>query len=174
MQWECGKVRPRRTCRLSLGQAAMGPDLTHPGLFTVVSRVNPRFRHFSPPVNTSVLTTIGPSQQTAIEVYRQGVLFEGRRNARRCTEADAITVRASTFSHRGLRGTTARAGREHFSSHASTAAHSYRRCRPSSTHGIASDRVDSRTHDTGTCSGSATSFAARNRSVTRAPASRKV
>ena len=39
------------------------------------------------------------------------------------------------------------------------------RYRPSSTHGIAPDRVDSRTHDTGTFSRSATSFASSRRSV---------
>ena len=55
------------------------------------------------------------------------------------------------------------------STQASTSARSYRRYLPSSTHGIAPDRVCSRTQPTGTDSSSATSFASSRRSLTPLP-----
>jgi hypothetical protein len=70
---------------------------------------------------------------------------------------------------RGPLSATGRPGREHASSQANTSSRRYRRSRPSSTTGIAPDCVDSRSHDTGTESSSATSSAVSSLSFTPAP-----
>jgi hypothetical protein len=62
-----------------------------------------------------------------------------------------------------------RPGCLHSSSQPSTAARSNRTYRPNRTHGIAPERVDSRIHDTGTRSHSATSRASRSLSFTVIP-----
>ena len=67
-------------------------------------------------------------------------------------------VRGGAFActtHRSARKVTTRPGCLHDSSHTNTAARSYRQYRPRRTAGIVPERVDSRTHDTGTASRSA-------------------